>query len=483
MSEYEVVVGLEVHVQLLTESKLFCGCSTEFGASPNEHTCPVCLGLPGALPVLNRKAVELAIRTGLALNCKIRNVSDFYRKHYFYPDLPKAYQISQYDKPVVYDGYVDIVSSDGESRRIRIKRAHLEEDAGKLIHKVDPLGNEYTLVDCNRGGMGLLEIVTEPDIRSPEDAKAFLEKLKLILEYIEVSDCNMEEGSLRCDANISIRPVGSSKFGTKTELKNMNSFRAVERALAYEAERQIELVSNGGTVVAETRRWDEAQGKTIVMRTKEEATDYRYMPEPDLPPLVISDEWIESVRESLPELADEKAERFVREYGIPEYDASILTSSKSLAEFYEQTVALHNDPKAVSNWMMGEVLRLLNLDNATIDECKIRPKHLADLLKLIDEGVVSITGAKTVFEEVYKTGKEPSTVVDEKNLRQMGDKDELEKIVAEVISENPGPVSDYLSGKEKAAGFLVGQVMRKTKGRANPQLANELVRKQLNEMK
>lgn len=483
MSEYEVVIGLEVHCQLLTDSKLFCGCSTEFGASPNEHTCPVCLGLPGALPVLNRKAVEFAIRTGLALNCEINQVSTFHRKHYFYPDLPKAYQISQYDQPVVENGYVDIQSSDGQCRRIRVKRAHIEEDAAKLIHKTDSLGNEYTLVDCNRGGVGLLEIVTEPDIHSPEDAKAYLEKLKLVLEYIEVSDCNMEEGSLRCDANISIRPVGSSKLGTKTELKNLNSFRAVERSLGYEAERQIELVKKGGKVVSETRRWDEAQGKTYVMRSKEEATDYRYMPEPDLPPLTISDEWISSVKKTLPELADEKAKRFVKEYGIPEYDATLLTSSKGLAEFYEQTVALHKDAKAVSNWVMGEVLRLLNLDNASIDECKVRPKHLADLLQLIDKGVVSITGAKAVFEEVYKTGKEPISVVDEKNLRQMGDEDELQSIVSEVLNENPGPVSDYLSGKEKAAGFLVGQVMRKTKGRANPGLANELVRKKLDELK
>lgn len=483
MSDYELVIGLEVHCQLATEAKLFCGCSTEFGASPNKYTCPICLGLPGTLPVLNRKAVEFAIRTGLALNCEIRRESNFYRKHYFYPDLPKAYQISQYDQPVTYNGYIDVKTSSGEQRRIRIRRAHIEEDAGKLVHKVDSFGKEYTLVDCNRGGMALLEIVTEPDIHSPEEAKLFLEKLKLILEYTEVSDCNMEEGSLRCDANISIRPVGSDKLGTKTEVKNMNSFKAIERALAYEAQRQIEVVKNGGKIISATRRWDEAQGKTIEMRRKEEATDYRYMPEPDLPPLVISEEWIASVRETLPELADAKVKRFVEKYGLPEYDATVLTSSKHLAEFFEQTVALHNDPKAVSNWVMGEVLRYLNLENTTIDKCKICPSHLAALLKLIDENVVSITGAKAIFEEVYKTGKDPETVVDEKNLRQMGDKEELQKIVVEVLKENPGSVADYLAGKTKAAGFLVGQVMRKTKGRANPGLVNELIAKSLDELK
>ncbi|NLY55778.1 MAG: Asp-tRNA(Asn)/Glu-tRNA(Gln) amidotransferase subunit GatB [Firmicutes bacterium] len=477
--KYETVIGLEVHAELRTDSKLFCGCSTKFGADPNGQTCPVCLGMPGALPVLNKKAVDYAIEAGLALNCEIQEYSKFDRKHYFYPDLPKAYQCSQFDFPLCKNGKVTI-HVNGVTKDIGINRIHLEEEAGKSVHSGDNiLGSDYSLEDFNRGGIPLIEIVSEPDMRSPEEAYAYLTTLKSILQYTGVSDCKMEEGSLRCDANISLRPVGSTEFGTKVELKNLNSFRAVQKALEYEQQRQARLLDKGEPIIQETRHWDETTGKTHSMRTKEQADDYRYFPDPDLVPLIVSPEWIEEVRARLPELPPAKFERFVREYGLPEYDANLIIATKAQADFFEATVALYNDPKTVSNWMMGELTRLLKTSGQEIEDCKVTPELLAKLLTLVDNGTISGTAAKSVLEEVFATGKDPELIVQEKGLAQISDTAELEKIVAAVIAANPASVEDYRNGKDKALGFLVGQVMKETKGRANPKLVNELLRKQL----
>src|SRR6056297_3339557 len=474
-TKYETVIGLEVHVQLATESKIFCGCSTEFGKEPNENTCPVCLGLPGTLPVLNKKAVDYAILAGLALNCEIAKYSKFDRKNYFYPDLPKAYQISQFDLPVAENGSIEIETEEGIFN-IGVHRVHLEEDAGKLIHEGSIDKSEGSLVDYNRTGVPLIEIVSEADMRSPAQARAYLTQLKLIMEYLDISDCNMEEGSLRCDANVSLRPYGQEEFGVKTELKNMNSFKAVEKGLEYEIERQKELLEKGEAVDQETRTWDEDLRKTISMRGKEKAHDYRYFPEPDLAPLEIDKNWIEEIERTIPELPLEKKMRFVEEYNLPEYDAEVLTDNKALADLFEEGVESFNDPKEVSNWIMGEFLRLINENEIEVAESKITGKKLASMLNLMEEGTISNKIAKTVFEEMFETGKEPEKIVEEKGLKQISDEDKLEELVDKVIEENPEVVEDIKNGKDKAIGFMVGQIMKETKGKANPQMVNQMFR-------
>ncbi|MDI6870202.1 MAG: Asp-tRNA(Asn)/Glu-tRNA(Gln) amidotransferase subunit GatB [Bacillota bacterium] len=479
MSRYETVIGLEVHAELLTESKLFCGCSTEFGAEPNTHCCPVCLGLPGVLPVLNRKALDYAIKAALALNAEIASYSKFDRKNYFYPDLPKAYQISQYDLPLAKKGWLEL-KVDGQPRRIGITRIHLEEEAGKSVHSGESIiGSEFSLEDYNRVGIPLIEIVSEPDLRSPAEAHQYLERLKAVLQYAGVSDCKMEEGSLRCDANISLRPVGQAEFGVKVEIKNMNSFRAVLRALEYEVARQTELLDSGTAIVQETRAWDEGRGITVSMRGKEEAHDYRYFPEPDLPPVVIDREWVERLRSELPELPGPRADRFVSQYGLPAYDADLLTSSRRLADWFEAAVQEYHDAKAVSNWVMGDLLRLLKAEEKELDELPLTPGHLGEMLKLIDDGTISGKIAKTVFEEMFHTGKRAADVVKEKGLVQISDEAELARIVETVIAANPKSVADFRGGKEAALGYLVGQVMKETRGRANPGLVNQLLRDRL----
>ncbi|MFO7294803.1 MAG: Asp-tRNA(Asn)/Glu-tRNA(Gln) amidotransferase subunit GatB [Clostridia bacterium] len=473
--KYEVVIGLEIHAELSTQSKVFCGCSTKFGAAPNTQCCPICIGMPGVLPLINKKALEYTIKAGLALNCSIARYTKMDRKNYFYPDLPRACQISQYDMPVCQNGYLDIVVN-GSTRRIGINRIHLEEDAGKLLH--DQYADS-TLVDLNRSGVPLIEIVTEPDLRSAEEAKVFLETLRTILRYIDVSDCKMEEGSLRCDVNISVRPEGQKEFGVRTEMKNLNSFRAVYRAIEYEANRQIAIMEEGGTVLRETRRWDEGAGKSFSMRAKEHAQDYRYFPEPDLPPIEIDDEWVEEIRRQIPELPDQKRRRYVEEYGLPEYDAGILTSSKDLADYFENCVKLYENPKAISNWLMGDFLRLVNEKNIEISDVPVTAENLVKLLKLIDSKVISGPIAKTVFEEMFNTGKDPEAIVEEKGLKQITDRDELVKVIKRVLEENPKSVEDYKKGKKKALGFLVGQTMKATRGKANPQLVNEILLEEL----
>ncbi|HHY46107.1 MAG TPA: Asp-tRNA(Asn)/Glu-tRNA(Gln) amidotransferase subunit GatB [Firmicutes bacterium] len=477
--KYETVIGLEVHVELLTASKIFCNCSTQFGAEPNSHTCPICLGLPGVLPVVNKRAVEFAIRTALALNCKVSEFSKFDRKNYFYPDLPKNYQISQYDLPLGLEGHLTI-SYDGEVRRIGIRRVHLEEEAGKSIHEgSDIVGASYSLEDYNRAGIPLLEIVSEPDIRSPREAYVYLNTLRNILRYIGVSDCKMEEGSLRCDANISVRRAGSTTFGAQTELKNLNSFRAVEKGLEYERVRQIRALERGEEIVRETRHWDEARGVTVSMRSKEEAHDYRYFPEPDLVPMVIDREWVEQVRSTLPELPAARRERFIKEYGLPEYDAELLTESRALADFFEECVKGHHDAKAVSNWVMSELLGLLNAEGKSIEESPVTPEYVVQVLDLMAKGTISGRIAKEVFEESFRTGRMPGAIIEERGLVQISDESQLAGVIAEVIRENPGPCADFAAGKEKALTFLVGQVMKKTKGRANPRLVNKLLKDRL----
>ncbi|MCR4401390.1 MAG: Asp-tRNA(Asn)/Glu-tRNA(Gln) amidotransferase subunit GatB [Firmicutes bacterium] len=478
--QFEPVIGLEVHVELSTKSKLFCGCSTAFNAPPNSQTCPVCLGLPGVLPVLNRTAVEFGIRTALALNCQVAGFSKFDRKNYFYPDLPKNYQISQYDLPLATCGHVE-VCADGLRRRVRIKRVHVEEDAGKSVHESGTItGSRFSLEDYNRTGVPLLEIVSEPDITSPSEAYAYLSTLKSILRYLDVSDCKMEEGSLRCDANISVRPKGSCVLGTPVELKNLNSFRAVEKALAYEYRRQAEALARGERIERETRHWDESRQVTVVMRRKEEADDYRYFPDPDLVPLQIDEEWVEAVRGTLPELPGDRRERFAREYGIPEYDAAILTESKDLADYFEAAVeAYGKDAKTVSNWVMGELARLMNATDTEIRRVRVAPCALAAMLRMMDDGTISGKIAKTVFEEMFCTGKEPERIVTERGLVQIADEDELARIVDEVVAENRDAADGVRAGNDRAIGFLVGQVMKKTHGRANPQAVNRLLRERL----
>jgi len=476
--QFETVIGLEVHVQLATKTKIFCNCSTAFGQVQNTSTCPVCLALPGVLPVLNKKVMDYAIKASMAINCKINSFSQFARKNYFYPDLPKAYQISQFDLPLAEHGFLTVERKDGSEARIGITRLHLEEDAGKLIHSEDPRASE-SMVDYNRTGVPLIEIVSEPEIASSGDAKLYLLKLKSILEYLEVSDCNMEEGSLRCDANVSIRPKGSTTLGTKAEIKNLNSFKFLQKAVEYEVERQIEVVEDGGRVIQETRLWDTSREVTVSMRSKEEAHDYRYFPEPDLVPVETDESLVERIRKSLPELPDEKRERFVREYKIPQYDAAVLTSSKSLAMYFEEAVSCCDNPKTVSNWVMGDLQKELKNGNIPIEKCPITPVFLGKILANIDKGVISGKIAKTVFEECFKTGKDPEIVIKEKGLVQISDTGAIMEVINTVLDGNPGPLSQYLQGKQQTFGFFIGQVMKATKGKANPGAVNKLLKEAL----
>lgn len=474
MKQYETVIGLEVHVELATKSKVFCGCSTTFGAPPNAHTCPICLGHPGALPVLNRQALEFAMKAAMALNCEIATDVIFDRKHYFYPDNPKAYQMSQSHQPLGKNGWIEIIV-DGKAKQIGISHIHLEEDAGKLIHAD---GETVSLVDFNRAGMPLIEIVSKPDIRSPEEARAYLEKLKAIIQYTGVSDVKMEEGSLRCDANISLREHGSTTFGNKTEIKNMNSFRAVQRGLESEQKRQAHVLNEGKTVVEETRRYDEATGKTVAMRSKSEP-DYRSIYEPDLLRFHIDDAWKEQVRASIPELPDERQKRYTNEYGLSEYDAGVITSSKPLAGFFEASLEHTDDAKAVANWIMGDLMAYLKVEEVEVGDTHLSPEGLGRMISLIKDGTLSNTMAKTVFKEMLEHGGDPATIVKEKGLAQISDEGQLKEIVTKVIADNPQSVADYKNGKKRAIGYLVGQVMKATKGQANPQIVNELLREQL----
>lgn len=484
--KYEAVIGLEVHAQMLTKSKMFCGCSTKFGAGPNTQTCQICIGMPGVLPVTNKRALEFTIKTGLAMNCKISPYSRFARKNYFYPDLPKGYQISQYELPVCEHGYVDIIA-DGETRIIGITRIHMEEDAGKNIHEsVSGGGGSYSFVDLNRAGVPLMEIVSEPDIRTPKEASEYMKKLRTILRYLGVCDGNMEQGSLRCDANVSVRPVGQKEYGIRTEVKNINSFRFVEKALEYEIKRQISVVEEGGRVIQETRLWDSVRGVTESMRGKEEAHDYRYFPEPDLVPIMAGQKWIDEIRLSLPELPDAKKKRFMTEYRLPEYDADLLTSERPLADWYEEATASYSlsvsgiaPYKAVSNWMTGELARLLNEENRSIEDCPLKPSQLVGMLTLIDNGTISGKIAKPVFEEMYRTGRNAEDIVKEKGLTQISDTGAIEKAIDEIITKHPKEVERLKAGDDKLVGFFVGQVMKATNGKANPQIVNEILKKKL----
>lgn len=473
--KYESVIGLEVHTELKTKTKIFCGCSTEFGAEPNTHVCPVCLGLPGCLPVLNKEVVHFAIKVGLALHCDILAYNKFDRKNYYYPDLPKNFQTSQFDLPICLNGYVDIEVG-GKQRRIHLTRIHMEEDAGKLVHSGATIGtSDSSNVDYNRTGVPLLEIVSEPDIRSGEEAKAYLEKLRSILQYLEVSDCRMEEGSMRCDANISVRPVGTDTLGTKAEIKNINSFTGVQKGIEYEAVRQAQLLEEGGRIVQETRGWDENKGVTISQRVKEESNDYRYFPEPDLIPLQISPEWIEEVRKELPEMPDARRRRFIDTLNLTEYDAGLLTLEKATADYFEAVVDAGSDPKAAANWLLGEFAKKLNDEGLSAKDAPISPENLAELIGLIAKGTISGKIAKKVLPEMWVSGKSAGQVVEEQGLVQISDTGELEEIVKTVVSANPQSVEDYRAGKKKAIGFLVGQIMKETKGRANPAAVNELL--------
>ena len=471
--KFEPVIGLEVHAQLLTDTKIFCSCKNAYGAPPNSLTCPVCLGMPGTLPVLNRKAVEYAIKMGLATDCSITAFSRFARKNYFYPDLPKGYQISQYDEPLCRNGKLKI-QVNGVEKNIGITRIHLEEDAGKSIH-----GFDNTLVDFNRCGVALIEIVSEPDLRSPEEAYAYLTKLKQILEYLEICDCNMEEGSLRCDANISLRPIGEEKFGTKTEMKNMNSFRGVERALRFEIERQKAILEKGKNIIQQTMLWDEAKGEARPMRSKEESHDYRYFPEPDLVPLEVDENWKTKISNDLPELPDQKYFRFLNKYNLRHYDAAILTSDKYLAEYFERVNDLINDPQLVSKWIQGEVLRTLSQKNLTSKQIPLAAENLGELLNLIKAGTISANIAKEVFDKMVENNESAKIIVEREKLIQVSDDSELEQIIQTVISENPNEVERYRRGAKNLFAFFMGQVMKKTKGKANPSVANNLLRKAL----
>ncbi len=477
--KYEPIIGLEVHAQLSTGSKIFCRCGTTFGALQNSQVCPICLGMPGVLPVLNRKAVELAIKIGLATNCRIAAHSIFARKNYFYPDLPKGYQISQYEEPLCENGWLEIELEDGSLKRIGLTRIHLEEDAGKSVHAEGYVSENETLIDVNRCGTPLIEIVSEPDIRSPREAYLYLTRIRQLVRYLGICDGNMEEGSLRCDANISVRPTGAQKFGTKTELKNMNSFRNVEKALEFEINRQIQLLESGGQIVQQTLLWDATNGKVMPMRSKEEAHDYRYFPEPDLAPLRIEEKWREAVHASLPELPMARRNRFVEQFGLPKYDADVLTDEKAIADYFEATAKLLKDAKLASNWIMGDVLRTLKEKKIDIAQFSIKPDALAELLNLIAGGTISGKIAKDVFEEMLAGDKSAKAIVAEKGLTQVSDTSIIEKAVDEVIASNPKEVERYRNGEEKVFGFLVGQVMKATRGKANPKVANEILKKRL----
>ncbi len=476
--DYEVVIGLEVHAQLSTDSKIFCGCSTTFGAPPNTQTCPVCLGLPGVLPVLNRRVVEFAIKTALACHGEVVARCRFARKNYFYPDMPKNYQISQYDEPLVSRGYIEIPTPEG-MKCIRLVRIHLEEDVGKSIHGENLDDPRASYVDFNRSGVPLMEIVSEPDLSSPEEAKLYMQRLRTIVRYLEVCDGNMEEGSFRCDANISLRPRGAREYGTKVEIKNLNSFRNVQRALDYEIIRQTKALAAGETLLQETRLWDANRGVTRSMRSKEYAHDYRYFPEPDLVPLETTRDWIEAIRRTLPELPEARMQRFVAEFGLPEYDAGVLTSSKALADYYESCIKCYPQPKVVSNWIMVELLRALNRDGIEVEESRLTPENLAELLQLVDDGTISNSMAKSVFEAMYETGKSAPDIVQEKGLRQISDENALVVAIEQVIANNPKEIAEFRAGKDKLLSFFMGQVMKATQGKANPQTVSKLLREKL----
>ena len=474
--DYEIVIGLEVHSELSTKTKIFCSCSTEFGGEPNSHCCPICMAMPGTLPVLNKKVVEYAIKAGLATNCTIAKFSKNDRKNYFYPDLPKAYQISQYDMPLCTKGYVEIETENGP-KKIGLTRIHIEEDAGKLNH--DEYGRG-SLVDLNRAGVPLIEIVSEPDLRSAEEVDSYLKKLKSILEYIEVSDCKMQEGSFRADVNVSVRKKGEEKLGTRTEMKNMNSFRSITRAIEYETSRQIEILEQGGKIEQETLRWDEISGKTFSMRDKEDAQDYRYFPEPDLAIINVSDEMIDSIKKTLPEMPEVRYKKYIEEYKLPEYDSKILTSSKYLSDLFEKATKLCNNPKSVSNWIMTEVTRILNEEEKEPSQIPFTAEQLGKLILLIDKGTVSSKIAKKVLEELFKNPQDPENIIKEKGLTQISDEGAIKEVVQKILEANPQSIADFKAGKNKALAFLVGQAMKETKGKANPQMLNKMFLDELN---
>ena len=476
---YEAVIGLEIHSELKTNTKIFCGCATAFGADQNTHVCPVCLGLPGVLPVVNKRVVEFAIKAGLATNCTINNYSKFDRKNYYYPDLPKNFQTSQYDLPIAEHGYVDI-DVEGEKKRVRLTRIHMEEDAGKLVHSGNTIKDSDTSnVDYNRTGVPLIEIVSEPDMSSAAEARAYMEKIKTILEYIDVSNCRMEQGNLRADINVSLRPVGTETLGTRTEMKNINSFKALEDAIEYEIERQTEVLEDGGHIIQETRTWDPDRGITLSMRSKEEAHDYRYMPEPDLPPIITTDEQIQSYRQELPELPDARMERLQKDYELSEYDAGIITSSRAMAEYFDAVIADGADAKLTANWMMGDLAKNLNAEGRTIEESPVEAKRLGEMILLISKGTISSKIAKKVFTEMWTSPDAPEKIVKDKGLVQITDTKAIEAIVDAVIAANPKPVADYKGGNAKAIGALVGQVMKQSKGKANPGVVNQLLKAKL----
>jgi aspartyl-tRNA(Asn)/glutamyl-tRNA(Gln) amidotransferase subunit B len=475
--DYEIVLGLEVHSELKTHTKIFCDCTTEFGGEPNTHCCPICTGMPGTLPVLNGKVVEYAIRAGLATNCKINQFSKQDRKNYFYPDLPKAYQVSQFDLPLCYEGKVEI-DVEGIKKDIGITRIHIEEDAGKLIHD----SGEGSLVDYNRCGVPLIEIVSEPDLRSAAEVKAYLEKLRTILLYADVSDCKMNEGSLRCDVNLSIRKIGAKELGTRTEMKNMNSFGFIVKAVEYEAKRQIKVIEEGGTIVQETRRWDEGKGVTVSMRSKEEAHDYRYFPEPDLMPIVTTEETIEEIKKSLPEMPDSRKARYLKDFGLSNYDADLIVASRRMAEFFENAGSTCSNKKSLANWIISDIFQRLTEEEKEQAIVPFDAQLLAELVNLIEDGTISISIAKTVFAQMWETGERPEKIVEEKGLKQISDDVELKKMASEVIANNPKPVEDYLSGKGAALNTLMGQMMKMTKGKANPQAVTAILKEMLEAM-
>ena len=475
--KYEIVVGLEVHAELNTKTKIYCGCKNSFGSMVNSNCCPICTGMPGTLPTLNKSVVDYAVRMGYALHCSINNICKMDRKNYFYPDLPKAYQISQFDIPLCENGYIDaIVDEEGHTKRIGVTRIHIEEDAGKLIHSDDFAGS---LVDFNRCGVPLIEIVSEPDMRSAEEVIAYLEKLRMTIQYLGASDCKMQEGSMRADVNLSVREKGAKEFGTRTEMKNIGSFKAIAHAIEAETARQIDLIESGEKVVQETRRWNDDQGYSYAMRSKEDAQDYRYFPEPDLVPIVVSDEWLQQIRDNQPELHDEKLARYIAEFGLPEYDAQILTSEKKLADLFEATSAICNKPKKVSNWLMGETMRLLKDREMDAEDLRFSPEHLAKIIELTEAGTINNSVAKEVFEKVFDEDIDPERYVEEHGLKSDNDEDALRATIEQIVKDNPQSVEDYHNGKEKAIGFLVGQTMKATKGKANPGIVNKILKELL----
>ena len=475
--KYEVVIGLEVHTELRTKTKIFCSCSTEFGGAPNTHTCPVCTGMPGSLPVLNKQVVEYAMAVGLATNCSITQNCKFDRKNYFYPDNPQNYQISQLYKPICTNGYVEIKGDDGEKKQVRIHEIHMEEDAGKLVHDD---WNDCSLVDLNRSGVPLIEIVSEPDMRSSDEVIAYLEKLRLIIQYLGASDCKLNEGSMRADVNLSVREYGAKEFGTRTEMKNLNSFKAIARAIENERERQIDLIEAGEAVIQETRRWDDTKEYSYAMRSKEDAQDYRYFPDPDLVPIIISDEWMAEVKSKEPEFRDEKMARYISEFNLPEYDADIITLYKPLADLFEAAVQKGSAPKEASNWLMGETMRIVKDKGIEPDQVKLTGENFAKFLKLIENDVINKTVAKEVFEAIFDGGVNPEAYVEEHGLKMDNDTDGLKKIIEEVVANNPKAVADYQGGNKKAIGALVGQTMKATQGKANPQMINKILNEILN---